>query len=153
PSALALSRQGVAHQERNSEQVEAIAKGGYILRDTDGKPDAIVMATGSELELAVAAAEQLATEGKTVRVVSMPCVDIFEQQSQDYRDKVLDPNVKARVAVEAGVATGWYRHVGSTGRVVGVDQFGYSAPAPQVYAELGVTVDGVVEALRDQIVG
>src|SRR5699024_1196766 len=132
PSALALSRQGVAHQDRNAEQVEAIARGGYILRDTDDKPDAIVMATGSELELAVCAAEKLAEEGKAVRVVSMPCVDIFEQQPQSYRDQVLDPAVNARVAVEAGVTTGWYRHVGSTGQVIGVDQFGYSAPAPEV---------------------
>src|SRR5699024_2244853 len=93
PSALALSRQGVAHQDRNAEQVEAIARGGYILRDTGGKPDAIVMATGSELELAVCAAEKLAEEGKAVRVVSMPCVDIFEQQPQSYRDQVLDPAV------------------------------------------------------------
>lgn len=151
PSALALSRQGVAHQDRNAEQVEAIARGGYILRDTDDKPDAIVMATGSELELAVCAAEKLAEEGKAVRVVSMPCVDIFEQQPQSYRDQVLDPAVNARVAVEAGVTTGWYRHVGSTGQVIGVDQFGYSAPAPEVYAELGVTEGAVVQALRDQM--
>ncbi|MGB7755741.1 MAG: transketolase [Salinisphaera sp.] len=152
PCALALSRQDVDHQDRDADTVAAIAKGGYILRDTDGTPDAIVMATGSELELAVTAADKLAGE-IGVRVVSMPCVDLFREQPASYRDSVLDPAVTARVAVEAGVSDGWIGYVGPTGQVVGVDQFGLSAPGPEVYKELGVTVEGVVEALRNQAKG
>ena len=150
PCALALSRQDVDHQDRDADTVAAIAKGGYVLRDTDGTPDAIVMATGSELELAVSAADKLAGE-IAVRVVSMPCVDLFREQPASYRDSVLDPAVTARVAVEAGVSDGWIGYVGPTGQVVGVDQFGLSAPGPEVYKELGVTVEGVVEALRNQV--
>lgn len=150
PCALALSRQDVDHQDRDADTVAAIAKGGYVLRDTDGTPDALVMATGSELELAVAAADKLRDE-IAVRVVSMPCVDVFREQPAAYRDSVLDPSVTARVAVEAGVSDGWIGYVGPTGQVVGVDQFGLSAPGPEVYKELGVTVDGVVAALRNQV--
>ncbi|WP_423823222.1 transketolase [Salinisphaera sp. SPP-AMP-43] len=150
PCALALSRQDVDHQDRDADTVAAIAKGGYVLRDTDGTPDALVMATGSELELAVAAADKLRDE-IAVRVVSMPCVDVFREQPAAYRDSVLDPSVTARVAVEAGVSDGWIGYVGPTGQVVGVDQFGLSAPGPEVYKELGVTVDGVVAALRHQV--
>ncbi|MGN8198481.1 transketolase [Salinisphaera sp. RV14] len=150
PCALALSRQDVDHQDRDADTVAAIARGGYVLRDTGGAPDAIVMATGSELELAVAAADKLVGE-IAVRVVSMPCVDLFREQPAAYRDSVLDPAVTARVAVEAGVSDGWVGYVGPTGQVVGVDQFGLSAPGPEVYKELGVTVEGVVEALRNQV--
>lgn len=149
PCALALSRQDVDHQERDAETVAAIARGGYVLRDSKGKPDAIVMATGSEVELAVAAADRLAGD-IAVRVVSMPCVEVFREQSASYRDSVLDPSVTARVAVEAGVSDGWLGYVGPNGQVVGVDDFGFSAPGPEVYREFGLTVDGVVDALRNQ---
>lgn len=149
PSILALSRQDIDHQSRDEQTMAAIERGGYVLRDTDGQPDAIVMATGSELELAVKAAEQLSGE-LAVRVVSMPCVEVFRQQDQGYRDSVLDPRVSARVAVEAGVTDGWLGFVGPTGCAIGVDGFGYSAPGNDVYAEFGITVDAVAQALRDQ---
>ncbi|HET7314923.1 transketolase [Salinisphaera sp.] len=152
PCALALSRQDVDHQDRDADTVAAIANGGYVLRDTQGKPDAIVMATGSELELAVAAADQLAGE-IAVRVVSIPCVEVFREQSASYRDSVLEPSVTARVAVEAGVSDGWLGYVGPTGQVVGVDDFGLSAPGPEVYKAFGLTVEGVVDALRNQVAG
>ncbi|MES1926445.1 transketolase [Salinisphaera sp. T31B1] len=152
PTAIALSRQDVDHQPRTEEQVAAIAQGGYVLRDSDaGEPAALIMATGSELELAVGAADRLAAEGVAVRVVSMPCLDIFYEQPAAYRESVLPAAVTARVAVEAGVSDSWYRLVGATGAVVGVDEFGSSAPAEDVYRELGVTVEAVVAAVQRQL--
>jgi len=154
PTALILSRQDMDHQPRDAEQVAAIAQGGYVLREADSAtPAAIVIGTGSELELAVAAAERLAGEGIAVRVVSMPCVEVFNAQSAAYRESVLPASVSARVAVEAGVSDSWYRFVGATGHVVGVDDFGASAPAEQVYSEFGVTVDAVADAIKAQVQG
>ncbi len=151
PTALALSRQDVAHNERTPEQVAAIARGGYVLVEPQGPVQAIVIATGSELELAVAAARELAQEAIAVRVVSMPCVEAFMAQDAAYRESVLPANVSHRVAVEAGVTDGWYRFVGATGRVIGVDDFGASAPAGDVYTAAGVTVEAVVAALSEQV--
>ena len=127
PSALVFSRQGLTPMARSDEQVAAIARGGYILKDCDN-PQAVVIATGSEVELAVKAADELATKGVQVRVVSMPCAEIFSAQDADYRDSVL-PSIRARVAVEALHADYWYKFVGLDGRVVGMTSFSESAPA------------------------
>ena len=149
PSALALTRQGLPHLDRSSDQIEAISKGGYILRDCDGKPDAIIIATGSEVHLADEAAKRLAADGKKVRVVSMPCVELFESQPNDYKEAVLPADVKARVAVEAGATAGWYKYVGLDGKVVGLDRFGESAPGGLLMEEFGFTVDNVVKAVEE----
>ena len=113
-----------------------------------GEPEAIIIATGSEVELGVTAAQHLAAEGVLVRVVSMPCVELFTAQDQAYRDQVLPPGVRARVAVEAGHPDSWYKFVGLDGAVVGIDRFGLSAPGAQAMAELGMTVDAVVAATK-----
>ena len=144
PSALIFSRQNLAHMNRSPAQIEAIARGGYILRDCAGTPDAILIATGSEVELAVKAQEALAARGKKIRVVSMPCTNAFDAQEQDYRDTVLPPAVTRRVAVEAGVTDGWWKYVGSQGKVLGLDRFGESAPAGQLFKEFGFTVENLV---------
>ncbi|HHM05965.1 MAG TPA: transketolase [Gammaproteobacteria bacterium] len=144
PAVLALTRQNLAPQVRSDEQIANIARGGYVLKDCSGTPQAIIMATGSEVELAVAAADQLASQGRNVRVVSMPCVELFAAQDAAYRESVLPAAVTARVAVEAGVSNYWYQYVGSQGRVVGIDRFGESAPAAALFEEFGFTVDNVV---------
>ena len=144
PSCLIFSRQNLAHTARSAAQIEAIERGGYILRDTDGTPDAIIIATGSEVELAVKAAEALSSKGKQVRVVSMPSTNVFDAQDQAYRDAVLPPAVTRRVVVEAGVTDGWWKYAGTGGKVVGLDRFGESAPAGQLFKEFGFTVDNVV---------
>ncbi len=147
PTSLILSRQGLPHQARDAEQVDAIARGGYILKDCEGTPDAILIATGSEVSLAVAAVEQLAD--KQVRVVSMPCCEVFEQQDAAYRESVLPSDVLARVAVEALHADFWYKYVGLDGRVVGMTSFGESAPAGALFEHFGFTADNVVAAVED----
>ena len=149
PSCLVFSRQGLKHQSRDPEQIEAIARGGYILRDCEGTPDAIIIATGSEVELAVAACESDALVDENIRVVSMPCTAVFDRQPQDYRDSVLPPEVSARVVVEAAVTTGWYRYVGMDGVIIGIDTFGESAPAKELFAYFGFTVDKVIEAVSN----
>ncbi len=146
PSSLIFSRQGLPHQERSDAQIADIAKGGYILKDCDGTPDVIIIATGSEVALAMGAAEQLAD--KKVRVVSMPSTTAFEAQDADYREAVLPSAVTARVAVEAAVTAGWYKYVGMNGAVVGIDRFGESAPAGELFEYFGFTVDKVVEAVN-----
>ena len=147
PSCLIFSRQGLAHQQRTDEQVEAIKKGGYILKDCDGTPDAIIIATGSEVELAVGAAEQLSD--KNIRVVSMPSTNVFDEQDDSYKESVLPASVTARVAVEAAVTEGWYKYVGLNGKVVGIDRFGESAPAGELFKYFGFTVDNVVNAVKE----
>ncbi|MGR5230738.1 transketolase [Vibrio rotiferianus] len=149
PSALIFSRQNLAQQERTAEQVANIAKGGYILKDSDGKPELILIATGSEVELAVKAAEQLTAEGKKVRVVSMPATDTFDKQDAAYRESVLPSDVTARVAVEAGIADFWYKYVGFDGRIVGMTTFGESAPADQLFEMFGFTVENVVNTAKE----
>jgi len=146
PSCLIFSRQGLPHQERSAEQIADIRKGGYILRDCAGTPDVIIIATGSEVALAMGAAEKLG--GKKVRVVSMPSTTVFDAQDEDYRELVLPGNVTARVAVEAAVTGGWYKYVGLNGAVVGIDRFGESAPAGQLFELFGFTVDNVVKAVN-----
>ena len=148
PTSLIFSRQGLAHQSRNDEQIAAIAKGGYVLKDCDGTPDAIIIATGSEVALATGAAEELSGKGKKVRVVSMPAVDVFEAQDESYRESVIPSSVTARVAVEAGVTDGWYKYVGLNGKVVGLNRFGESAPAGQLFKEFGFTVENVVKTVE-----
>ena len=146
PTSLIFSRQGLPHMERSDEQIVNIAKGGYVLCDCDGTPDAIIIATGSEVELAVKAAGELAGNGKKVRVVSMPSVDAFEAQDAAYRESVLPAAVTARVAVEAGVTDAWYKYAS---KVVGINRFGESAPAGQLFKEFGFTVENVVAAVND----
>jgi transketolase len=148
PSTLIFSRQNLMHVSRTVEQIGAIEKGGYILRDCAGTPDAILIATGSEVELAVKAQEALAEKGKNVRVVSVPSTNVFEAQSQAYKDSVLPPSVTRRVAVEAGVTDGWYKYVGFGGKIVGLDRFGESAPAGELFKEFGFTVENVVKAVE-----
>ncbi|HEC07604.1 transketolase [Thiolapillus sp.] len=147
PSCLIFSRQGLPHQTRSDDQLSLIAHGGYILQDCDGTPDAIIIATGSEVALAMDAAKELTGEGKKIRVVSMPCTEVFDEQDQEYKDSVLPPSVTARVAVEAGVTDFWYKYVG-TGRVVGIDRFGESAPAGELFPHFGFTVEHVVGAVK-----
>ena len=150
PTSLLLSRQNLPHQPRTAEQLANIAKGGYVLLDCGcGTPDAILIATGSEVELAVAAAAELKAKGKKIRVVSMPSTDCFEAQSKEYQQSVLPDAVQARVAVEAGVTGGWYRYVGTKGRVIGLDRFGESAPAEQLFPYFGFTVENVVKAVEE----
>ncbi|WP_295798651.1 transketolase [uncultured Microbulbifer sp.] len=146
PSALIFSRQGLAPQPRSDEQLAAVEKGGYILRDCDGEPEAIIIATGSEVELAVAAADQLA--GRKVRVVSMPCAEAFSAQSADYRESVLPSAVRARVAVEAAHKDYWYKFVGFDGAIIGMETFGESAPAGDLMKEFGITAEKVAEAVE-----
>ncbi|HDY7695341.1 TPA: transketolase [Vibrio vulnificus] len=149
PSALIFSRQNLAQQPRSAEQVADIAKGGYILKDSDGKPELILIATGSEVELAVKAAEQLTAEGKKVRVVSMPATDTFDKQDAAYRESVLPSDVTARVAIEAGIADFWYKYVGFDGRIIGMTTFGESAPADQLFEMFGFTVENVVNTAKE----
>ncbi|MDH3899984.1 MAG: transketolase, partial [Gammaproteobacteria bacterium] len=133
PSCLIFSRQNLPHQERSGDQIAAIGRGGYILRDCDDTPDAIIIGTGSEVSLAMEAAEMLTARGRQVRVVSMPSTDVFDAQDQAYRESVLPSAVTARVAVEAGVTDYWLKYVGLNGKVIGIDSFGESAPASDVY--------------------
>ncbi|MGW8799224.1 transketolase [Streptomyces sp. NPDC055775] len=148
PHGLALTRQGVPTYEANPEAV----KGGYILRDSSAEtPDVILIATGSEVQLAVAAREQLEAEGVGTRVVSMPSVEWFEEQSAEYRASVLPASVKARVAVEAGIGLTWYRYVGDAGRIVSLEHFGASADAKTLFAEYGFTAENVASAARESL--
>ena len=151
PSALALSRQKLPHQARDAAQLAAVARGGYVLADSDGAPQVILIATGSEVALAIAARAKLAGQGIAARVVSMPCVERFAAQDAAYRDGVLPPAVTARVAVEAGVPDGWWRYVGSAGRVIGIERFGESAPAGELFEYFGFTVQAVVDAAREAL--
>ena len=149
PSCLIFSRQNLPHQQRTADQIAAIGRGGYILRDSDGTPDAIIIGTGSEVSLAMEAAEALAGKGKQVRVVSMPSTDVFDSQDEAYRNSVLPPVITARVAVEAGVTDYWLKYVGLNGRVIGIDTFGESAPAGDVYKHFGITAENVAQAVED----
>ncbi|HEX5788189.1 MAG TPA: transketolase [Woeseiaceae bacterium] len=153
PSSLVLTRQDVPHQPRDRGAVESIARGGYVLKDCEGTPEILFIATGSEVALAVAAAGQLAAEGVAVRVVSMPCAEVFQEQDADYRDSVLPATVTTRVAVEAGVTDGWWRYVGPRGAVVGLDRFGASGPAEKLFEHFGFTADNVADVARRVLAG
>ncbi len=146
PSCLIFSRQNLAHQKRSAAQIADIERGGYILKDCEGTPDAIIIGTGSEVELAMAAAEQLA--GKKIRVVSMPSTNVFDAQDQAYRESVLPAAVTARVAVEAGVTDFWHKYVGLNGKVVGINTFGESAPAGELFKHFGFTAENVAKAVE-----
>ncbi|MGI3063159.1 transketolase [Vibrio diabolicus] len=149
PTALIFSRQNLAQQERDAEQVADIAKGGYTLKDCEGKPELILIATGSEVELAVEAAAQLTAEGKKVRVVSMPSTDAFDKQDAAYREAVLPSDVTARIAIEAGIADFWYKYVGFDGRIIGMTSFGESAPAGELFKMFGFTTENVVNTAKE----
>jgi transketolase len=145
PSVLVFSRQNLPHVPRTDAQIAAISRGGYVLKDTDGLADAIIIATGSEVELALKAADELATKGKKIRVVSMPSTNLFDAQDAAYRESVLPAAVTKRVAVEAGVTDLWWKYVGTNGKIVGLDRFGESAPAGLLFKEFGFTVENVVK--------
>ncbi len=150
PSCLIFSRQNLAHQARNTEQVANIARGGYVLFEAKvGVCDAILIGTGSEVELAIQAAKQLAEQGVFARVVSMPNTNRFDKQDAAYRESVLPSACSKRVAVEAGTRDFWYKYVGLNGAVIGMDSFGASAPAEQLYPHFGITVDAVVTAVKN----
>ncbi|MCS5576045.1 MAG: transketolase [Alteromonas macleodii] len=146
PTTLIFTRQGLAQQERTAQQVADIAKGGYVLKDCEGTPELILIGTGSEVQLAVEAAAKLSEQGKAVRVVSMPSTDVFDRQSADYRESVLPSSVVKRVAVEALSKDSWYKYVGFNGAIVGMDTFGESAPAGDLFKHFNITTDAVVEA-------
>ena len=151
PTAMIFSRQTLPHQVGTAEQVEGVHRGGYVLMREQGDLDAIVIATGSEVALAVEAAGRLTEAGRGVRVVSMPCAEVFEAQEAGYREAVLPSDVLARVAVEAGHTDFWYKYVGLDGRVVGMASFGESAPAEALFQHFGLTADNVVAAVEDVI--
>ncbi len=144
PTALILSRQNLAQQDRTAEQLANVARGAYVLKDCAGTPEVILIATGSEVELAVGAYDQLTAEGRKVRVVSMPSTDAFDKQDAAYREAVLPKAVSARVAIEAGIADYWYKYVGLNGAIVGMTSFGESAPAEKLFDLFGFTVENVV---------
>jgi transketolase len=153
PTAFILTRQAVPVLPGTLEHSrEGVSRGAYVLAEPDqGPPQAIVIATGSEVQLALAARGALADEGIAVRVVSMPCQELFARQEQQYRDQVLPPEITARVSIEAGVTTGWERWVGDRGVALGLDRFGASAPAPVLMGEFGITAERVAEAVREVV--
>jgi len=148
PTSLALSRQNLPHQARDAGQIVNIARGGYVLADCEGTPEAIIIATGSEVALAMDAAGALSEKGRHVRVVSMPSTDVFDTQDGAYCEAVLPAAVSARVAVEAGVTSCWLKYVGLDGAVVGIDSFGESAPAEVAFEHFGFTVDNIVASVE-----
>ena len=148
PTCLILTRQGVAHQSRDAATLQAIERGGYVLRDATPEPEALIIATGSEVELAVAAAQALAERGRRIRVVSMPSVEIFEAQDGAYRESVIPSRVTARLVLEAGVTRLWASYAGPKGKVLGIDRFGESAPGDVLFQHFGFTVEHVVAALE-----
>jgi transketolase len=147
PSALLFSRQNLAFQPRDADQIAAIRRGGYVLSEAAGTPRAVIIATGSEVALAMQAQKQLAEQGVPVRVVSMPSTNLFDRQDAAYRAEVLPAGIP-RVAVEAGVTDAWYKYVGLEGAVIGLDRFGESAPAGELFKLFGITVEAVVDAVR-----
>lgn len=151
PSSMLFSRQGLPHQERDAEQINNIRKGGYILLDCEGDPEIILIATGSEVSLAIDVATELNANGQNVRVVSMPATDYFDAQDADYRESVLPSQCYKRIAIEAGVGDYWYKYVGLEGKVLGVNTFGESAPGPEVYEHFGLTTAGLKQLVEDSL--
>jgi transketolase len=155
PAGLALTRQNVPTFPRLEDgyaDTSGVAKGAYTLLDVEGgMPDVVLIGTGSEVQLAVAARDQLAADGVRARVVSMPCREWFEEQEQAYRDQVIPPGVKARVSVEAGVSQGWREVVGDSGRIVSIEHFGASADYKRLFSEFGITAEAVAQAAKDSI--
>jgi transketolase len=146
PTVLALTRQSLPPQSRNAEQLASIGRGGYVLWEPPGAPECVLIATGSEVSLAVEAARVLAERGRRARVVSMPCTSVFDAQDEDWRTSVLPPALERRIAIEAGAPDGWWRYVGPRGRIVGMTSFGASAPGKDVFRHFGFTSAAVVEA-------
>ena len=149
PSALIFSRQNLTHQNRDAQQLADIARGGYVLKDCAGEPELILIATGSEVGLAVQAADKLSEQGRRVRVVSMPSTSLFDQQDAGYKQAVLPIEVGARIAIEAAHADFWYKYVGLEGRVIGMTSFGESAPAPALFEHFGFTLDNILETAAE----
>ena len=149
PSALIFSRQNLPHQPRDAAQLADVARGAYVLKDCDGEPELILIATGSEVGLAVQAFDKLSAEGRKVRVVSMPSTSVFDQQDAGYKQAVLPVQVGARIAIEAAHADYWYKYVGLEGRVIGMTTFGESAPAPALFEHFGFTVENVLEVAAE----
>ena len=149
PTSLVLTRQGLPHQTRTPEQIALIGCGGYILKEPADAVSIILIATGSEVALAMSAAEQLAADGIAARVVSMPCTDLFDSQSDEYRQQVLPSEMTARVVIEAGVTENWWRYAGDRGQVIGIDRFGESAPAPELFEHFGFSTDNVVAKAKE----
>ncbi len=151
PTCLVLSRQNLPPMQRDDALVKHIDRGGYILLESDGMPKGIIIATGSEVSLAVEAARKLAAVGRKIRVVSMPCAELFDEQPEAWKNAVLPPEITARVAVEAAQVDGWRKYVGLTGRVVGMHGFGASAPASQLFTRFDITAEAVVRAVEEQL--
>ena len=149
PSVMVLSRQNLPTLDRAKHgSADGATKGAYTVLDTDGTPDAILIGTGSEVQICLDAAEALAKDGVKARVVSMPCWKLFDEQSQSYQDEVLPPAVSNRVAVEAGIKMGWEKYLGASGKFVGMDSFGASAPAEELYEHFGITAEKVAAAAK-----
>ena len=149
PSALVFSRQNLPHQSRDAQQLANVARGGYVLKDSAGEPELILIATGSEVGLAMQAAAKLEEQGRQVRVVSMPSTSVFDQQDASYKQAVLPVEVGARIAIEASHADYWYKYVGLEGRIIGMTTFGESAPAPALFEHFGFTVDNIVATAEE----
>jgi transketolase len=151
PSSLVLTRQKLEHQERTQDQIQAISKGGYILKDSEKTPDIILIATGSEVGITMGAARMLELENISVRVVSMPCAELFDMQEDKYKLSVLPETVKCRLAIEAGVTNYWWQYVGSSGDVIGIDAFGLSAPADELFEYFGFSSNNIFERSKSLI--
>ncbi len=151
PSSLLFSRQKLAHMPRSAEQIQNIRKGAYVLLDCEGEPEIIIIATGSEVELTMSTANKLNAAGQKIRVVSMPSTDLFDAQEQSYRDSVLSPSCRQRISVEAGVTDYWRKYVGLDGKVLGVDSFGESAPAKDVFEHFGLTAEKLEAMIKDLV--
>lgn len=149
PTSLILTRQGAPFQARSDEQLAAVARGGYVLFDVDDNPELIIIATGSEVSIAMQAARELAGDGKSVRVVSMPCTEIFDQQPAEWREQVLPAKVTKRLAVEAGSTGLWHRYTGTEGQVIGLDHYGESAPAEELFEKYGFSVGNILKCARE----
>jgi transketolase len=151
PAVLVLSRQALPTVDRSVVAAPDVARGAYVLADANGEPDLIFVATGSEVSLALAAREELAGDGISARVVSMPCSELFDRQPQSYRDEVLPPDVRARVAIEQASALGWARYVGDGGAIVAMNTFGASEPLKQLVEKFGFTPDAVSQVAREVV--
>jgi transketolase len=151
PTSLVLTRQSLPHQLRSNEQISDISRGAYILYDSKDTPDIILIATGSEVALAMSGVKTLTNEGINVRVVSMPSTDVFDKQDELYRESILPSSITARVAIEAGVTDAWWRYVGSHGRVIGLDEFGESAPAEELFEYFGFTTENLLTVAKDAL--
>jgi transketolase len=148
PSILIFSRQNLTFMPRSQEQIADISKGGYVIFEGEGQPQLILISTGSEVELAVKVAKEMASKAISIRVVSMPSTNVFEEQSAEYRESVLPSNISKRIAIEAGSTDGWWKYVGLEGKIIGLDRFGESAPASDLFKEFGFTVENLMDKVE-----